>query len=133
MLQKLLFLSAWGMQTPKAYGSFHILFSVIGLVLVVGLAFHFHKADEKQNRKILLAVGLFLLATEVYKQLFYFFVIGNRTYPWWIFPFQLCSMPMYLCILSALLPDGEVRNAINNVMLAANGTASGRGDVWAVG
>ena len=43
-------------------------------------------------------IGYLLIGMEIYKQLFYYYIIGNRSYDVWIFPFQLCSMPMYLCI-----------------------------------
>lgn len=44
-------------------------------------------------------IGCLLIAMEIYKQLFYYYIIGNGAYDVWIFPFQLCSMPMYLCII----------------------------------
>jgi hypothetical protein len=40
---------------------------------------------------------------EVYKQLFIWHVVNNGVYDWWYFPFQLCSVPMYMCILLPVL------------------------------
>ena len=94
--------TAWPMETPKPYGTFHLLFTFIGIPLVIFIAFLLRKLNDKQNRILLFCVGIFLLLTEVYKQLFYYFVIhGGTYYPLWILPFQLCSVPMYLCIICA--------------------------------
>ncbi len=52
---------------------------------------------------ILFCCGLMLAAGEIYKQLFLYYHINNRIYDWWFFPFQLCSIPMYLCLLLPFL------------------------------
>lgn len=48
-------------------------------------------------------IGLLLIGMEIYKQLFYYYIIGNGFYNVWIFPFQLCSMPMYLCVIYSFI------------------------------
>lgn len=112
--------TAWGMEKPPAYGVFHLTFFFVGLAVSIGLALLLRKVGEKGCRAVLLTCGVFLLLTEVYKQLFYYYVIGNGSYQWWIFPFQLCSVPMYLCIIAPLLPKGKVQNAMYDFMLAFN-------------
>ena len=64
--------------------------------------------------------GIFLTVTEIYKQLFYYFYIGGGNYQWWIFPFQMCSVPMYLCILAPLLKPGRVQKGMYNFMMIYN-------------
>ena len=49
--------------------------------------------------KVLSVTGWILILLEAYKQLFIYYVINSGVYDWWFFPFQLCSVPMYLCIL----------------------------------
>ena len=57
------------------------------------------------NRKTMLAFGIFFLVMEAAKQFYlYFGVFGE--YNVWYFPFQLCSMPIYLCILYGLTGRG---------------------------
>lgn len=56
--------------------------------------------------------GLFLAACELYKQLFLFFIIHQQHYDWWYFPFQLCSLPMYLCLLTPKLPKGWLKTSL---------------------
>ena len=95
-MYELMQLTAWGMEKPKAYGAFHLVFMIGGLFLCVLFAFLLRKASDKANKIIIFSCGAFLAVCEVYKQLFYTFYIGEGSYQWWIFPFQLCSVPMYL-------------------------------------
>lgn len=112
--------TAWAMQTPKSYGLFHLLFFFIGLVVAVGGAYLLRKTNDKQNRIILLVIGLFLLVFEIYKQLFYYYIVYDHHYPFWIFPFQLCSVPMYLCIICACIKSEKVNSWFYNFMFAFN-------------
>ena len=108
------------METPKSYGTFHISFFLIGLAVCIIAAVLLRKTDEKQNKIVLGVVGLTLIITELLKQLFYYYIIGNETYPWWIFPFQLCSVPMYLCIIAIFLPKCKFREHLFEFMFAVN-------------
>lgn len=112
--------TAWPMTPPTAYGSFHLTFVAAGFTIALLLAWQLRTIGEKGNKRLLMGIGIFLLITEVYKQLFYFYYIGNETYQWWIFPFQLCSVPMYLCILAPLLKPGKVRTGMYNFMMIYN-------------
>ncbi len=112
--------TAWAMETPKPYGLFHLLFVLIGGTIAVLGAFFLRKTNDKQNRIVLLTVGLFLIITEIYKQLFYFYAVHDKSYPLWIFPFQLCSVPMYLCIFCAICKNEKINSWLYNFMFAFN-------------
>ena len=101
--------TAWNMTPPETFGTFHLCFLIFGMAACVLLSWLLRKADEKQNRIILLSVGGFLLVSEIYKQLFYTFYIGGGSYQWWIFPFQLCSVPMYLCLFVPFIKSDKVK------------------------
>lgn len=94
--------TAWPMVMPKPYGSFHIIFALSGIVLAAILAWRLRGRSKTQFRLILFLCGLILAVSELYKQLFLYFVAGAGHYDWWYFPFQLCSLPMYLCLLLPL-------------------------------
>lgn len=79
--------TAWKMNVPKPYGLFHLFFFFFGIALCVFFAYRLRNSSKRQNKIIFFSVGIFLLITELYKQLFYFFVIGKGSYQWWIFPF----------------------------------------------
>lgn len=119
-LDKTFSATAWAMETPKAYGLFHLSFMLIGFAICGLAAWRLRHASEKVNKIILLSVGIFLAVSEVYKQLFYYFYMNENTYAWWIFPFQLCSVPMYLCIIAPLLKPGKLQKAMYSFMMIYN-------------
>lgn len=66
--------------------------------------------------RILLGCGFFLAACEVYKQVFLYVVINQGHYDWWFFPFQLCSLPMYLCLAVPFLKDRRMKTVLYTFM-----------------
>lgn len=90
--------SAWTMNQPKPYGIFHLCMLFIGIPISIFLAYHTRKLSLQTHHKLLFLLGLLLILSEIYKQLFHFYISDHHTYDWWIFPFQLCSLPMYLSI-----------------------------------
>lgn len=120
MLLKFLQWTAWAMEKPVAYGAFHLTFFFVGLALSLLGAYLLRNAGERANRAVLLTVGLVLLVSEVYKQLFYTYILGKGTYQWWIFPFQLCSVPMYFCLFLPFLKEGKLRQCCFDFLLAFN-------------
>ncbi len=97
--------TAWPMNPPLPYSMFHILFLAVGLTLAVLLAYITSKCIQKKHLpRLLFVCGLVLAGTEVYKQLFLYYVVNEQSYNWWYFPFQLCSLPMYFCLVLPFVP-----------------------------
>lgn len=119
-LEQFINATAWPMTEPASYGPFHLIFAFVGLAAAALLARRLRRLSDKGNRILLLTCGIFLLLSEIYKQLFYYYFIGQRSYQWWIFPFQLCSVPMYLCIIAPLLKPGKVQQGMYNFMMIYN-------------
>ena len=106
---------------PRAYGPFHLIFTIVGFALCVLLAILLRKASDRVSRWVVFGCGAFLAVTEVYKQLFYYFAMDTTVhYHWWIFPFQLCSVPMYLCLIAPFLKNGLVKNTMYDFMYMFN-------------
>ena len=107
MMTYILNMTAWHMDAPQLFGSFHIIASLLTTAFAILAAAFFARRIiiEKQVRKILVCTGWILVILEVYKQLFLYYVINGRAFDCWFFPFQLCSMPMYLCMLLPFLKD----------------------------
>ncbi|MEG1633790.1 MAG: YwaF family protein [Oscillospiraceae bacterium] len=112
--------TAWQMTPPAAYGAFHLCFFFGGIFVSVLLAWRLRGLGERGNRILLFSVGLLLCIFELYKQLFYYYVLYDQHYAWHIFPFHLCSVPMYFCLLAPFLPEGKLRSATYDFMLAFN-------------
>lgn len=97
--------TAWPMAVPEPGSAFHLLFVLFGLAAALWLsrrAAAFCRKNEKAPFRFLLLCGLILAAGELYKQLFLYEIVNGGRYNWWYFPFQLCSTPMYLCLLLPL-------------------------------
>ena len=123
-LDKAIEATAWKMTPPPAYGVFHLSLTFIGIALCIFISYKLRNISEKGNKIVLLTIGTFLIITEIYKQLFYYFYMSNpdgiNQYDWWIFPFQLCSVPMYLCIIALFLKPGPLLNGIYGFMTTYN-------------
>ena len=119
-IKRALAATAWGMTPPAPYGAFHLIFFLCGLALCVFAAWRLRGLDGRKSRRLLIGIGIFLAVCEIYKQLFYFFYIGHGSYQWWIFPFQLCSIPMYFCIIAPLLKAGRLQKGMYDFMLLFN-------------
>ena len=112
--------TAWAMPKPQGYDTFHIVCTLILLALTILGAWLLRNTNDKQNRIVLAAVGGFLLATEVYKIAFHLTVNPYDWGFWGAFPFQLCSVPMYLCLFSAICRNEKVNHWVYETMFAVN-------------
>lgn len=112
--------TAWEMEKPAAYGWFHILLTAILLAITIAAAWSLRNTSRKQNRIVLGVVGGFLLLTEVYKIAFHMTVNPYGWSFWGAFPFQLCSVPMYLSLLCAFSKNERFNSWLYENMFAVN-------------
>ena len=120
IVDKFMEFTAWEMTKPKAYGAFHLIFTFVGFSVLIFLAWKLRNLSERGNKILLISVSMFLIITELYKQLFYYFHMENEKYDFGIFPFQLCSVPMYLCLIAALIKPGKLQNGMYSFMTTFN-------------
>lgn len=111
---------AFPMDRIPSYGAFHILYTLIGFVLCGFLAWKLRAVSDKTAGKILFVLGLVLAVSEVFKQLFYYFVMMDNRYSWGDFPFQLCSIPMYMCLIAPFLKPGKLQRGMYSFMVLYN-------------
>ena len=105
-------LTAWQMARPKPYGPFHIICAAAGIAAAIIIAYSLRRLKDKKIDRVVLCAGCFLLLTEIYKQLFLYYVVNNGKYDFWYLPFQLCSIPMYLCLIAPFLRNNALKSAI---------------------
>lgn len=60
---------------------------------------------------IFFGCGLLMTGSEVWKQWYLTFVLNGGRYQWWFFPFQLCSVPMYILLILPWIRNFRARNA----------------------
>lgn len=114
VFEKFLHALSGTMTTPKLYGIFHIACFVLVLLGTVLIGRYFSKASDKSFRIIVGVLWTVIFLLEVYKQLIYTFEwngsVATWDYQWYAFPFQLCSMQLYVLPLVFLCKDGHVRD-----------------------
>ena len=76
----------------------------IGCALAVTCAFLSCRLSERSQKYLLIFLSVLLPLSEAGKQVL-LYISNGCSYDWWYFPFQLCSMPMYLLPLYCLLPE----------------------------
>ena len=121
LLKDILSSTAWQMEIPPAYGVFHISFVLIGFFVSFSAAFLLRKLSDKANNILIFSVGAFLFVAEIYKQLMYKLIISpEQLYHWGAFPFHLCSIPMYLCLIIPFLKKGRVQQTMYDFLMTYN-------------
>ena len=104
------------METPVAYGWFHIMFIVLSIVAGVVLCFAFRNG-KKYAPRVVLVTSIVVILLEVYKMINFGFGDTYTTTPdysfqWYAFPFQFCSTPMYVGFAAGLLGKGRIHNSL---------------------
>ncbi|AUD63136.1 hypothetical protein BK010_05870 [Tenericutes bacterium MO-XQ] len=103
---KLLELLSLKMKEPVAFKSiseswFHYLALLIVVFMIIWSVRYFKSKDQEGIKKYLLIFAIILIAFEVYKQVIFTYQ-NDWTYRWYAFPYQFCSIPMYVSLLAAL-------------------------------
>ncbi len=113
-LSSFFYATAWPMTPPEPYSSFHIILTAAGIITALLLA-TFLSRKKGIEKTVLFVCGIILLIMEAYKQGFLYFVQNGQSYDWWYFPFQLCSIPMYLCLAVPILGSEKRSGAFTAV------------------
>ena len=104
------------MEVPKPFGWFHLLFIALTAGFTVLLCLLHKNDDHDRVRKTVFAVAIVVLVLEIYKQIFFNFSFDGEkvvfAYQWYIFPFQFCSMPLYIGLLAGIIKRGRLHDAL---------------------
>ena len=118
IFEKALYVLQAQMETPKAFGWFHLMWIFISIFSLI-IFFKLRKKYSEKQLKIVLGVyGITALILELLKQLIWSFnydITNNVVswdYQWYAAPFQLCTTPIFVSIICLFLKDGKVRNSL---------------------
>lgn len=98
-------------EVPKAYGTFHIICLIVSLIFCVFCFMLAKKRNTKKDSLVIFIISIILIATEIWKQISRTKLNGGQ-YPFYIFPFQLCSIPMYLGFIQFFIKNEKVKETI---------------------
>lgn len=103
------------------YSWFHFMFVVLMILAAYGL---YRLSKNMPNNSLykrftsvditVLKIGFFLLFIELYKQFSYATLLTS--YQWYLFPFQFCSVPIYVCLINPWLKEGKLKIAGYNFL-----------------
>jgi uncharacterized membrane protein YwaF len=108
------------MTPPNAYGTVHIILIVVGLTACISLAYLCRNLGERGNKILLLSFAGVLILSEIFKQLFLYYVLCDSSICWGELPFQMCSLPMYLCPIAVFAKSERVKRAAYGFMMCFN-------------
>lgn len=101
------------MTVPKPWGWFHILWLVISIAAAFILFITQKTDDDARIRRVVVTVAAISIVLEIYKQIcFNFDLVDGASvyhgYEWYAFPFQFCSLPMYVGLLCAFFKNKKI-------------------------
>ena len=86
------------------------------LIFIYPLMFYLGRKarnNDKIRDYLTMTLGLILISTEIYKQiLFAYHYNFEGEYRWSLFPFQLCSVPMYTSAIMPLAKNEKLRKSL---------------------
>ena len=120
--EKILYFLQGEMVEPVAFGWFHILCLTL-TTIVIFILFKRRKYHSEKQLKIVLSIyGIIALVLEILKQLIWSFNYDSVTnvitwdYEWYSFPFQLCTTPIFVCLIALFLKKGRFRDSLLSYM-----------------
>lgn len=122
LFERFLYLLQGEMKEPSAFGWFHWLCITIMLLILIWLFIIKKKNNDRQLKMVLGIYGIGALILEILKQLIWSFNYDAITgiaiwgYQWYAFPFQLCTTPIFVCIICLFLKKGKIRDSLLSYM-----------------
>ena len=117
-MEKILSVLETHIETPVPYGDFHLAWLIVTLGVIILLFVKKRRNDEKQLKGVLGIYSVVALVLEVLKQIIWAVDYDKITktfiwdYEWYAFPFQLCTMPIYICLICLFLRKGKLRDSL---------------------
>ena len=98
---------------PAIGGWFHLSFWVLSIAAGVLLC-RWLKDGRKYAPRVVVPIAVLVILLEAYKLIHYSLIQGDGTFSfsWYHCPFQFCSTPMYVGLLTAFVPKGRVRDSL---------------------
>ena len=92
-------------KTPSVGGLTHLFAVLFTLFLSLIASKTAKKVTNKKADMIVLLYGLFILVLEIYKQLYMTYILNDGIYGWSYFPYQFCSVPMYVALICPFIKN----------------------------
>lgn len=120
--ERIVYALQFEMERPTTYGWFHLAWLAASILLILILCLRREKNHERTLKIVLLVYGIGSLLLEATKQIIWSYNFdpvtqtGYWDYQWYAFPFQLCTTPIIISLICALLEKGSLRNWLLSFM-----------------
>jgi hypothetical protein len=106
----------WNMNRPVSYQSlavswFHYASLVLILIYTLFFSWKYKNASPKQFQRFVFLTGIYMALFELIRNLFFTY-LGDGVYPWYIFPFQFCSTPIFVSLAMGLTKPGKFQDSL---------------------
>jgi hypothetical protein len=106
----------WNMPRPYSYQSLDVSwFHYASLIVIFGLAFYFSKRYQRASandlQRFVFLTGVYMGLFEIVRNLFFTY-LGGGVYPWYIFPFQFCSTPIFVSLAIGFTKPGKFQDTL---------------------
>ena len=98
-------------ESPRMYGDLHLGLAALAVALNIAVYHIVRNKREDRLLDILWALGIFMILAEIFKQWFCYEYLFDRQINLRYFPWQLCSIAMYLSV-SARYLKGKAQEAV---------------------
>ncbi|MBE5804098.1 MAG: hypothetical protein E7316_06250 [Clostridiales bacterium] len=108
----------WPMERPELYGWYHLLWFVISFAAVWPLCVMYKrsKQPEKHVRRVVFYTAVLVTVFELLHQINYNLVWRDGALQWdvqwYAFPFQFCTTPMYIGLLTGPFRKGRIHDSL---------------------
>lgn len=104
------------MPTPTLYGWYHVLCLILSVAVGVVLCVLHKNAGPDRVRRVVLVTAIIVILLEVYKFINFSFThsdgVISYSFYWSSFPWQFCSVPMYVGLLAGIIKRGRVHDSL---------------------
>lgn len=104
------------MPRPGNYGWFHLVFFALSIIVGILLCVTHKKGNDARVRRTVFVTGVIVILLEIFKMFVYSFYIEDNKllwdFQWYVFPWQFCSIPMYVSILTGIFRKGKVHQSL---------------------
>lgn len=104
------------METPVSYGWFHLLSLLFTILITIFVCVFCKHRTRRQVIAMVFGTAVLALILEVYKQINFTFQFDGENitadFQWYAFPWQFCSMPMYVGLFAGIFRKGKVHDAL---------------------
>lgn len=106
------------MPRPHSYGLYHWIWIFITIGFIILIFKRKNKYNEEKLKKVLLAYSISSLIFELIKQVIWSYDLdsGLWSYSWYSAPFQLCTTPIYACLLAYFIKNKKIKNSLLSYM-----------------